>query len=352
MRAGSFGFGASKKRRADSAFTIVELLVTIAILALLTALLLPAVQSARESARRSHCQSNLRQIALALAEFHDGYKMFPNGGWGHEWVGDPDRGVGIHQPGGWIYAVLPFIDESSIHDLGKGVTGTPITDAYSMRLQTSVPLLTCPTRRTSQPWPISPKYAYVRTPKPFGDVSVVARADYAINGGTSNAFSFAGPADLSQGDDPQFWARSPTPIYFNGISHLRVSVSLNSIEDGASKTYLGGEKYIESSKYDSGESVGDNESMYAGYCTDLHRFTGSLESLKVGLSPWSPPLSDQTDSPSGTPGTVRFGSGHASACNMMYCDGSVSAVTYDVDPELFLRVGHRNDAGDPIELLK
>ena len=76
------------KARTRFGFTLVELLVTIAIVSLLLALLLPAVQSAREAGRRANCQSNLRQIGLALLSYHDTQGHFPLGGWGHEWVGD------------------------------------------------------------------------------------------------------------------------------------------------------------------------------------------------------------------------------------------------------------------------
>src|SRR5690242_9246733 len=124
MRVGLFGFVGFSKRRRVFAFSLVELLVVIAIISTLIALLLPAIQAARESTRRAHCQNNLRQIALALLDFHDVYKIFPNGGWGHEWVGDPDRGVGARQPGGWIYSLLPFIEEPSLYESGRGLVGS------------------------------------------------------------------------------------------------------------------------------------------------------------------------------------------------------------------------------------
>jgi prepilin-type N-terminal cleavage/methylation domain-containing protein/prepilin-type processing-associated H-X9-DG protein len=343
---------ATGTRWLSKAFTLIELLVTIAIISILLALLLPAVQTARESARRCDCQSKLRQLALALLNFHDNNSCFPNGGWGHEWVGDPDRGSGTRQPGGWIYSILPQVGEAALHDLGSNSIGSEASIGYSTRLQTPVALFTCPTRRPCATWGISDKYPYVRSPKPFGAVSVVARADFAINGGASNVYGFAGPASLQQGDDPQFWAHSQVATDFDGISHLHISIGLKSIEDGSSKTYLAGEKYIEFTEYQNGESIGDNESMYAGYCTDLNRFAGSLESVKIGLSPWAPPLNDQMTAESGVPGSVRFGSAHPSTCNMAFCDGAVSAVAYDIDPEVHLRAGHRNDNGASIDHLR
>src|SRR5262245_45990657 len=73
-------------------FTLVELLVTIAIIGALIAILIPAIQSARESARRAACENNLRQLAVASLQHTLSHKIFPTGGWGHGWTGDPELG--------------------------------------------------------------------------------------------------------------------------------------------------------------------------------------------------------------------------------------------------------------------
>jgi len=89
-------------------FTLIELLVVIAIIAILVALLLPAVQQAREAARRSQCQNNLKQIGLALHNYHDVYRCFPPGG---VTIG---RCCGTPSRISWTISLLPYLDQSNL----------------------------------------------------------------------------------------------------------------------------------------------------------------------------------------------------------------------------------------------
>ncbi len=103
----------------NSGFTLVELLVVITIIGILIGMLLPAVNSARESGRNAQCKNNLAQMGKACLAHEEAQGIFPTGGWGWFWVGDPDRGYGDQQPGGWIYNILPHTEMNALHDLGR-----------------------------------------------------------------------------------------------------------------------------------------------------------------------------------------------------------------------------------------
>lgn len=107
-------FKAVGSRRRKRGFTLIELLVVIAIIAVLIALLLPAVQQAREAARRSQCKSNMKQIGLALQNYHDAFKAFPQAAIWRSYV------AGVQNPQRhttWIDMILPYIDQAPMYNL-------------------------------------------------------------------------------------------------------------------------------------------------------------------------------------------------------------------------------------------
>src|SRR5688572_24210543 len=110
------------KQTGRHGLSLVELIVIIGIIGVLVGLAIPAVQAARESARNAACKNHLRQIGLALGSHEAALGQFPSGGWGFRWVGDPDRGSGGRQPGGWAFALLPYLEATNVHAIGSGQT--------------------------------------------------------------------------------------------------------------------------------------------------------------------------------------------------------------------------------------
>jgi len=139
-------------------FTLVELLVVITIVGILIGLLLPAVQMARENARRATCRAHLKELGAAMLQHNTHHGYFPSGGWGWDWVGDPDLGFGRSQPGGWIYSILPYIEQNKLHDAGKGKrlwyrTENDGDRAANAMSKTPLAIMNCPSRRVSKAYP-------------------------------------------------------------------------------------------------------------------------------------------------------------------------------------------------------
>jgi len=297
------------------AFTLVELLVVIAIVGILVAILFPAINSVREAARRSQCSNNLRQIGIATLVHVDTFNAYPSGGWGAAWVGSPEMGHGQNQPGGWIYNLLPFLEQEALHEMGSGSSEAERLNANAQRVQTPIGVFTCPTRRSAQAWPIFGAGAHIRNANNAATVDQVARSCYAINAG-----SFVGNLPIFGPDsveDAQDYNWEDTRDY-NGVSYLRSSVREKQLMDGKSKTLLAAEKYLYKDYYQNGIDSGDNESMYAGYSIDLNRYA-TTDIL---------PMSDQVRDNLGL--TLRFGSSH-SVWNAVFCDGSVRGLTFQID---------------------
>jgi prepilin-type N-terminal cleavage/methylation domain-containing protein/prepilin-type processing-associated H-X9-DG protein len=315
-----------------SAFTIVELLVVIAIIGILLALLLTAVQAVRESARRMQCGSNLRQLALGVLHHVEVQQQYPTGGWGWHWVGDADRGFGRRQTGGWVYNILPYIEQISLRNFPKDgdqytISARQLLGANLMT-KTPLPITNCPSRRPcttfDKPWG-GTFVAFNADDNPPDD-NKAARGDYAINAGSQRFDEFfPGPESLAQGDDYSYpWHDRRL---CNGICFERSEIKPDQIRDGTSYTIMLGEKYLNPDHYYTGLEIYDNENLYTGFNNDNFR------------SASAPPIRDRR----GLSDQYSFGSAHVGRCNFVFCDGSVQTIGYDVDPAVFANLGNRQD---------
>jgi len=162
--------------RGSSGFTLVELLVVIAIIGILVALLLPAIQAAREAARRTQCNNNLKQIGVALHNYHDTNKVFPAGYINRNPTGDPDWG--------WPVFIMPFMEMDALYqqlDVGK----TQLVQFYNLAattqqmelLQTPIPAYRCPSD-TGKPLNNLCRFGALN-PAPFS----IATANYVASAG-------------------------------------------------------------------------------------------------------------------------------------------------------------------------
>lgn len=311
--------------------------MVVAVIGILVALLLPAVNAAREASRITQCAHNLKQIGLAVTTHASVHGHLPAGGWGWRWVGEPERGFGAAQPGGWIYNTLPYLEQQAIHDLGSGSSGAERRAAFAQRAQVPLPMFYCPSRRSGL---MACDTRRGQEPYNQNAVEFVARTDYAGNmGDKAPAFGFpTGPKTYVFTDEHatalhRSYANDPSyrPFYVEatGVLFLIRYVRPRDIIDGMSTTYLAGEKYLDPNDYESGREPGDNQNLYIGNDQDNCRFTTGTVAL------WR----DRR----GVDNNFVFGSCHQSGVNMVLCDGSVHLVSYNVDLTVHKRFGNRQD---------
>ncbi len=318
--------------RPGRGFTLVELLVVIAIIGVLVALLLPAVQAAREAARRSQCANNMKQIGLAFHNFQDTYGYLPPGG-----------RDGDHRPGGvgggsyaftrhgwcWTYWILPFLEQSPVFDMATDADDPPVGESQrnardDLVAQQAIPTYYCPTRRM---------------PRGMGSARMY-RFDYAGNAGecTGDGSSVGYDSGVSRGDRGTMMR----------TGHGKTMIEW--IRDGSSNTIMIGEKAIHPEEH--GDDGGDNERWNnPGWDTDMARW-GASRHFETGIPP-IPDLMAPTSmrgwnpDPSVTPQFTNrwhpyFGSSHPGGANFAMADGAVGLIAYNVDAEVFRRISLTN----------
>jgi prepilin-type N-terminal cleavage/methylation domain-containing protein/prepilin-type processing-associated H-X9-DG protein len=278
-----------------SAFTLIELLVVIAVIGILTALLLPAVQAARESARRATCQNNLKQIGLAFHLHHDSYRQFPTGGWvaltPPNYIGGAPV-IGAQQQAGWAFQILPFIEAVATWEGGQATTDK---DRALVAIGTTNNLFFCPTRRPPQTVEYSDNYV----PPLTGGKITHALCDYAASNKENT-----------------------------GVVRQARATKFAMISDGTTHTLMVGEKRL-NLRYLGSKQDDDNQGYTAGFNFDTVRKT------------FRPPKPDY-DSKFGD-GDGLFGASHPGGLNILLADGSVRVLAYTISQRTFNLLGNIAD---------
>lgn len=273
-------------------FTLVELLVVIGIIGILMALLLPAVQQARESARGMQCKNQLKQIGLAFQQHHDSLDYFPTGGW--DWWEPPTYvygtpTVGTNQGASWAFQILPYLEASNVWQGGSAATDT---DRILLAVGTTNPNYFCPSRRR-------PQAVVYSDPGYMGGLTVShALGDYA--------------ASNMEG---------------TGVVRRYEPNRMADITDGTSQTLLVAEKRLNRRMLGQWQED-DNEGYTAGWDEDTVRRTDLLPARDYG-GPGD--------------GGERFGGAHSTVFNAVFADGSVHAVSYTISSQVFAFAGHKSD---------
>ena len=353
--------------KTKNGFTLVELLVVMVIITILVGLLLPAVQRIREAARRSVCENNLKQLALACMNHEHAIGAFPSGGWTTAYVGDPDMGLGINQPGSWLFSVLPYIEQSDIYMLAadgdaKTLTQKQLDGAYQT-VTSVIPAFYCPSRRSPGLYPCQNggwrRNVQNCTAFPTaggagsaageggpGAVDVI-KSDYIANGGYYSLTDKSTPGMQKNMGTPVWsdwvsngykWNRASwdtVQMNMDGIIFARSAVRMDRVLDGASNTYLLGEKFIMPRHY---TSVNNQDLMYA-YAGTYNIGCGK----NLPIQDWNMVSTDGSDTIASGSASASWGSPHAGAMGMAFCDGSVHRISYGITEEVHQNLSSRND---------
>jgi prepilin-type N-terminal cleavage/methylation domain-containing protein len=314
------------------AFTLVELLVVIAIIGVLVALLLPAVQSARESARRMQCANHLKQIGLACTNFENQYKGLPPLRLADNWAT-------------WAAMILPNMEQSNV------ITLWDLKKRYFQQqpqaIQQNLPFYFCPSRRTR---PRTFSIGDVRTAQTAFPETPGGLSDYAAVCGTLYTnYDGAIVENIRNGITVLVNARTGAIEQDTGslssidtiVERWVVRVRYADITDGTSNTFMVGEKHI-------------RLTSLHGRSEDRSVFNGDLETGPVSREAG---FTFDTNG-NGVPGSERplakhprdaflpsnvFGSYHPSVCQFVFVDGSVRPLAVNTDNETLARLASRHD---------
>ncbi|MDA0831767.1 MAG: DUF1559 domain-containing protein [Planctomycetota bacterium] len=337
------------RRMRTKGFTLIELLVVIAIIAILIALLLPAVQQAREAARRTQCQNNLKQLGLALHNYHDVHKVFPPGQVNQLFLNftsatgaqsnDPTEavtpgslGTGLHGTS-WMLQILPYMDQATVYnqwnfflnvvDNGNPLYTPLIPPGLKPPATTEIAAFYCPSRRTNMN---TSNLAFVTRvlntwTKGGNDYGACVGSGLAFNETNRATWNLTGP----QLQNAPLTTQLPAPFYL-GIMYVNSKTSIAEVTDGTSNVILVGELQRL-----------NNPTINLQQSSDGWAWGGlsTLFTTRLGIN-----KGIHYDSP---------GSIHEGMAQFLFADGSVRSITENVDLITFQNLGNMSN-GVPVQL--
>lgn len=234
-------------------------------------------------------------------------------------------GTGKSQPGGWVFNILPQLEQANLYNLGLGKSDAALKAELGKMIATPLSMLNCPSRRQSVAYKLSSGYTVVNADRP----ALAGRSDYGANSGDSSAGTPAvsgdyGPSSLANAATYTWPQMNRTGVIFQ-----RSETTAAHIRDGLSNTYLLGEKYLNPDHYTTGGTADDDQHMYTGYDRDTCR----LARNDIG------PGQDRP----GSEQTMNYGSAHSGGFFVSFCDGSVRPISYSIDLTTHARLANRKD---------
>jgi prepilin-type N-terminal cleavage/methylation domain-containing protein len=338
--------------RRKRGFTLVELLVVIAIIGTLVALLLPAVQSAREAGRRTECVNNLKQMGQAFHNHVSTKSFLPLGGmcsWAgqrnnHKFCGIAGDDTPWYVPGrlpgpedlpvGWAFQILPFIEAGNAYNEADWEKVKQMTFSFYY----------CPSRRgpTHNMKDTDPGFFY-------GLMDYAAATPASKDANDTQVWSDFWKGTSGPGVSPRPDFELVTDRVFLGMvirTRACSRIGFNDVHDGDSKTLLISEKFLPLDNYEGSGSyyngqmqqfAGDDRGWSDGWDYDINRSTGIAPARDYACDPAKYATGELWRE------FIKFGSAHSAGIQAVFGDSSVHTITYDIDVKVFNALGNRSD---------